>query len=193
MTNEELAVLARGGSTAALLELWDQVRRLAWRFIPRWQSAAGGAGMEAADCEQVAFLALLRAVGAFDAGKGLRFSTYFTKALKQEFFIAAGIRTEKQTRDPLRYASSLDVPASPDAPEGDTLAELLEDPRAEEAMEGAALRLTVAEVLAELPEEQRRAVYGRYWLGLPVDRKTHDAALRALRHPSRSRRLRALG
>lgn len=51
------------------------------------------------------------------------------------------------------------------------------------------LRALVAELLSELPEDQRAAVVGRYWHDQPVDPAAHAAALRQLRHPSRSRRL----
>lgn len=44
MSNEELAVTAKGGDTNALLDLWSRVRRLAWRFIPRWRAAARKTG-----------------------------------------------------------------------------------------------------------------------------------------------------
>lgn len=192
MSNEELAVTAKGGDREALLALWAQVRRLAWRFMPRWRTAAEAGGLTVEDLEQTAFLALLRAVDAFDPGRGLKFSTYFVTALRAEVFAASGIRTEKNSRDPLRYAVSLDVPPSPDAAENDTLAELIPDPAAAEAIESADLRLTVRDFLEELPEPQRRAVYGRFWLEIPVDQKAIAAALKALRHPSRSRRLKEL-
>lgn len=192
MSNEELAAMARGGNGDALLDLWAQVRRLAWKFIPRWRTAAEAGGLTAEDLEQVAFLALLRAVDAFDAERGLKFSTYFITALKAEVFAASGIRTEKRARDPLRYAVSLDVPLSQDAPEDTALSELIPDPAAEEAIDSAGLRLAIQGFLAELPEPQRRALYERYWLEISTDRKAHDAALKALRHPSRSKRLREL-
>ena len=105
---------------------------------------------------------------------------------------ASGIRTEKRARDPLRAAVSLDAPLTDD--EGDvTLADTIQDPAAEAVIEGAALRLTVQGILAELSEDQQTALRQRYWLDIPLDeagRKAHDAALRALRHPSMSRRLR---
>ena len=192
MNNEELAVTAKGEDKDALLDLWAQVRRMAWKFLPRWRTAAEAGGLTAEDLEQVAFLALLRAVDAFDAGRGLGFSTYFVTALRAEVFAASGIHTEKRARDPLRYAVSLDVPLSQDAPEDSSLSELIPDPAAEEAIDSAGLRLTIRDFLAELPEPQRRALYERYWLEISVDQKAHDAALKALRHPSRSRRLKAL-
>lgn len=192
MSNEELAVTAKGGDKDALLDLWAQVRRLAWRFLPRWRTAAEAGGLTAEDLEQTAFLALLRAVDAFDVERGLKFSTYFITMLKAEVFAASGIRTEKRARDPLRYAVSLDVPLSQDAPEDTALSELIPDPAAEEAIDSAGLRLAIQGFLAELPEPQRRALYERYWLEISTDRKAHDAALKALRHPSRSKRMREL-
>lgn len=189
-TNEQLASRAQGGDEAALLELWNQVKRLAWYFMPRWRAAAEAGGLTVEDLEQTAFLALLGAVRGYDPERGFMFSTFFTTALKREIYNASGIRTEKRSRDPLRYASSLDAPASPDAPEDSTLAELIPDPEAEANIDGAALRLEVASVLEGLPEAQRAAVVRRYWYGLPADAKTISDALRALRHPSRSRRLR---
>lgn len=195
MNNEKLVLLVQTGDKDALLTLWVQVRRLAWKFIPRWRRAAEAGGLTVEDLEQVGFLALLRAVNSFDPGRGCAFSTCFTTALKAEVFAAAGIRTEKQSRDPLRQAVSLDVSPGLKASEEIALVDLIEDPAAEAAIEGTGLRLAVQDIVAELPEEQRAALYRRYWLDLPpreVDRKAHDAALRALRHPSRSRRLREL-
>ena len=89
---------------------------------------------------------------------------------------------------------SLDVPLTDG--EGDmTLADTIPDPEAEAAIEGAALRLTVWDIMSELPKDQQAALYRRYWLNLPLDeagRKAHDAALRTLRHPSRSKALRQM-
>lgn len=59
------------------------------------------------------------------------------------------------------------------------------------AIEGMDVRLGVAEVLAELPEEQRRVIRDRYWNDLQVDARTHAAAMKRLRHPDCSRRLKA--
>ena len=193
MSNEEIAVLAQTGDKDALLTLWAQVRRLAWKFIPRWRTAAAAGGMVDADLEQTAFMGMLRAVDAFDPGRGLKFSSYFVMSLRAEVFTAAGINSERKARDPLRTAVSLDLPASPNTPEDTTLADLIPDPAAETDINDSALRLTMRDIIAELPSDQQIALYRRYWLELPptaVDRRSHDAALRALRHPSRSRQLR---
>lgn len=195
MSNEELAGLARAGDEDALLTLWNQVRRLAWRFLRPWTASARLAGLTQEDLSQVAFLALLKAVDAFDPGRGFRFSTYFTQTLRAEVFIAAGLRSEKQARDPLRYAVSLDLPASPDSPEDLTLGDLIVDPQAGEPFRQVEAFGDLEPYLAALPEHQRAALYRRYWLDLPLDalaRKAHDNALRTLRHPDQSRKLRRL-
>lgn len=192
MNNEEIAVLAQTGDRDALLTLWAQVRRLAWKFIPRWRTGAAAGGLVDEDLEQIAFMGMLRAVDSFRPDAGWRFSTIFVRAAQNELAAAVG-RTDRQLSDPLRFAVSLDLPASPDADEDLTLRDMLEDPQAEEAFRRAEVFGALEPFLSDLPEDQQAALYRRYWLELPpgeVDRKAHDAALRALRHPSRSRQLR---
>ena len=192
MSNEELCALAGGGDRDAMMELWWQVRRLAWKFIPRWRTAAAAGGMVDVDLEQVAFIGLLRAVDSFRPDAGWRFSTIFVRAVQNELAAAVG-RTDRQLSDPLRTAVSLDLPASPDAAEELRLADMLEDPQAAEAFRRAEVFGALEPFLSDLPADQQAALYRRYWLELPpgeVDRRSHDAALRALRHPSRSRQLR---
>ena len=48
MTNEELAVMVQSGDRDALLVLWEQVRRLVWKYANRW-AVYGGNGVEAED------------------------------------------------------------------------------------------------------------------------------------------------
>ena len=192
MSNEEIAVLAQTGDKDALLTLWAQVRRLAWKFIPRWRAATTAGGLEDADLEQIAFVGLMRAVDSFRPDAEWRFSTIFVRAVQNELAAAVG-RTDRQLSDPLRFAVSLDLPASPDADEELRLADMLEDPQAAEAFRRAEVFGALEPFLSDLPADQQAALYRRYWLELPpgeTDRRSHDAALRALRHPSRSRQLR---
>ena len=191
MTNEELAGLTRNGDESALLELWKQVRRLAWKFIPRWTAAAHLTGLEPADMEQIAFLGLLKAVQRFDPTAGFKFSTVFVRIMQNEFTAATG-RTERQQADPLRYAVSLDVPASPDAPEDLTLGDLIEDPQAEEPFRQVDRFGDLEPYLAALPKNQQAALYRRFWLDVDADAKAVNAALRTLRPPSNSRQLKKL-
>ena len=191
MTNEELAALVRDGDRDALLTLWGNVRRLAWSQLKRWAWACQQAGMEPEDCEQCALLALWAAAVGFDPEKGA-FSTWFTIQLRRWFFEFAGLRTEKQAGDPLRTAGSLDVPASPDASEDLCLADVIPDPAAEEALEHADLRLSVWSVVEELTAAEQAAVWTKFYADGSPDPRTLAGALRALRHPCRSKRLRAL-
>ncbi len=191
MTNEELAGLAQTGDETALLELWRQSRRLAWKFIQCWTASARLAGLEPEDLNQIAFLGLLKAVQRFDLNAGFKFSTIFIRIVQNELSTATG-RTERQRADPLRYALSLDIPASPDAPEDLTLGDLIEDPQAEEPFRQVDRFGDLEPYLAALPKNQQAALYRRFWLEVDADTKAVNAALRTLRHPSNSRQLKKL-
>lgn len=176
-TNEELA------AAGDLLPLWEAVQRLVWKQARRW-AGIGGAEME--DLVQVGFIAMMEAVRTFNPEAGA-FSTWLCLHIRREFTEATG----RRRRDPLQGAVSLDVPL--DEEDGSTLGELIPDPTAEAAVLEVAerdRRERIRAILGELPEDQRRAVVDRYYLGRTVDKKVHAAALRQLRHPSMSRRLR---
>ena len=186
MSNEELVALVQAGDREALLKLWTQVRRMVYQQAARW---AGLNGTTMEDLEQAGFIAMLRAVDTYDPTKA-KFSTYLFQRLRAEFSAATGQHTKQARLDPLQNAVSLDAPLTGDD-DSDTFADLIPDPAAEAAIEGMDVRLGVAEVLAELPEEQRKAVYDKYWCDLQVDARTHAAAMKRLRHPDCSRRLKA--
>ena len=187
VSNEELVALIQTGDREVLLKLWTQVRRMVYQQAARW---AGLNGTTMEDLEQAGFIAMLRAVDTYDPSRQVRFSTYLFYRLRAEFLAATGQHTKQARLDPLQSAVSLDAPLTDDgAP--DTFADLIPDPAAEAAIEGMDVRLGVAEVLAELPEEQRKAIRDRYWNDLQVDTRTHAAAMKRLRHPDCSKRLRA--
>lgn len=186
MNNEELAAMAQAGDREALLKLWTQVRRMVYQQAMRW-AGVGGTTLE--DLEQAGFIAVLRAVDTYDPTKA-KFSTHLFQRLRAELSAATGYNSKRSRFDPLQIAVSLDAPLSDDD-DSDTFADLIPDPAAEAAIEGMDIRLGVAGVLAELPEEQRKAVYDKYWCDLQVDARTHAAAMKRLRHPDCSRRLKA--
>ena len=185
MSNEELVSLIQAGDRDKLVELCYQVRRLVCKSAARW---AGLGGTTVEDLTQAGFIAVMRAVDSYDPSRGTKFSTYLFQCLRAEFSVATGQHTKRARLDPLQSAVSLDAPLTDDD-DSDTFADLIPDPAAEAAIEGADVRLGVAEVLAELPEEQRKAVYDKYWCDLQVDARTHAAAMKRLRHPDCSRRL----
>lgn len=191
-TNEELVAEIQSGQRERWVELWRQMQGLAWKCIRRWSWAKEKTGVENEDLLQASMIALLAAADSYDAARGAQFSTWYVMALKGEFTRAAGIRTAKQSQDPLRDATSLDAPLMDDEGDSLTLADTLEAPEAEEPFRQVELRVSLRKALAELPADQRRAIINRYWLEIPADPRAHDAALRALRHPSKLRALRGL-
>lgn len=188
--NEELVRDIRAGDRGKLILLWENVRRLVWQQARRWD---GLGGFELEDLVQAGFIATLEAVRTFDPEAGA-FSTWLYQHIRREFNEATGQHTQRQKRDPLQTAASLDAPL--DEESETELWELIPDPAAEAAFLEVAerdrierIRAVLGEALAELPEEQRRAVVGKYYCGRSVDSKAHAAALRRLRNPSWSRRL----
>lgn len=195
MTNEELAKLIQAGERGRMLELWAQVRRFAYQQANRWaRFGRGGTSIE--DLEQTAFLALLDALKMWDPSRGAFLSLYALR-LKGAFSEATGQNTQRDRLDPLDGSVSLDTPLSDD-PDAGTLADVVRDPTAEQAMDDVAerdclthRRAAVRRALEGLPADQRRAVVLRYWRGESPDPRALNAAMRALRHPSVSRQLRA--
>ena len=187
MSNEELVALIQAGDRDRIVELWHQVQRMVYKQAARW---AGLGGTTIEDMTQAGFIAVLRAVDSYDPSRGTKFSTHLFQRLRAELSAATGQHTKQARLDPLQNAVSLDAPLTDDD-DSDTFADLIPDPAAEAAIEGMDVRLGVAGVLAELPEEQRKAVYDKYWCDLQVDARTHAAAMKRLRHPDCSKRLRA--
>ena len=187
VTNEELARLAQAGDGEALLKLWTQVKRMVYKMALRW-AVAGRGGATVEDLCQSAFIALMLAVDSYDPTRA-KFSTWFWKYLQREFAVATGQQSKQAELDALQSSISIDAPLTADDGDPFTLADTIEDPAAEAEIESTGIRLAVEEALSGLPENQRRAVRDKYWRGLPVDSKTHAAALRYLRHPARSRQL----
>ncbi|MBD5154038.1 MAG: sigma-70 family RNA polymerase sigma factor [Oscillibacter sp.] len=201
MSNEELAVMVQSGDRERLTELWDQVRRLIWKQARRW-AVGGRNGVELEDLLQAGFIAAMRAADNFDSSTGAKFTTALDYYLKQEFTAAVGQRTKRSRMDPLQSAVSLDAPLTDDEGDPFTLTDTLPDPAAEAAFENVmeqdrAKRLhdVLEAAIATLSEEQQCATRRRYFTMKPLrpgqtrysDTTAHAAALRLLRHPSRSR------
>lgn len=147
--------------------------------------------------EQAGFIALMRAVDSFEPTAGARFSTWYYPIVKDEFQRATGRRTEKQRRDPLDAAVSLDVPITEDS-DNITLGDSIPDPGAEAAMldvdcrEGLRrLHAALEAAIVTLPFDLQAAIRGRYYRGEVVNANAHSKALRMLRAPKCSQALRA--
>jgi len=185
VSNEELVALIQAGDRDRIVELWHQVQRMVYKQAARW---AGLGGTTIEDMTQAGFIAVLRAVDSYDPSRGTKFSTHLFQRLRAELS-AAGYSSKTSWFDPLQNAVSLDAPLTDE--EDATLADFIPDPAAAAEMDSMEVRIGVAAILAELPEEQQRAVRGKYWHDLTVDKKTLNAAMKRLRHPDCSRRLKA--
>ena len=172
MTNEELAVKAKGGNQDALLELWEQnsglVYVMARRKFAQLEADGNTCGVELDDLKQAAFLALVSAVGYFETEKGIAFTTYWGNTVKTEFNALLGIRTSK--RDPLNTALSLDAPLD-DGPDNGTMGDTISDPKdayseAEERMWQELLHTVIDKALSSLPREEEKVLRLRYYDGL---------------------------
>lgn len=195
MTNEELVVLIQGGERDELVELWQQVRRMALKEAVRW-AAYRSHGVELEDLEQAGFIALMRAVDSFEPTAGAKFSTWYYPIMRSEFQRAAGRRTTKQAQDPLQQAVSLDMPVGEDE-DSATLGELIPDPAAEAAVLDVEerdrrdlLHTALEAAIANLPLDLQAAIRGRYYCGGRVDNRAHSKAMRMLRAPKCSQTLR---
>ena len=195
MTNEELATLIQSGERDKVLELWKQVRRFALQQANRW-ARIGRGGVTVADLEQSSFLALLDALERWEPSRGTFLHLYSIR-LKAEFTAATMQRTQRYRLDPLYFCEILEEPLRVD-PDVGTLADVTPDPTAEWAVESVSerdylthRRAAVRRALDGLPADQRRAVVLRYWHGESPEPRALNAAMRALRHPSVSRGLRA--
>ena len=203
MEASKIAAAVQAGQ-ADRLELWEAVRRFAYDRAYRWcRAMEGRGGMVLEDYIQVAFLALLEALESWDPAAGA-FLTWDGLKLKGAFTEAVGMRTQRDKRDPIHHALSLDAPLT-DSESGEdfTLADVIEDPYAAAGVEAVAeldyqRRRTqaLATALDGLTEDQRRAVVLRHCNGLTLDqtaarmgttrataRAAEQKGLRLLRHP----------
>ena len=203
MEASKIAAAVQAGQ-ADRLELWEAVRRFAYDRAYRWcRAMEGRGGMVLEDYIQVAFLALLEALESWDPAAGA-FLTWYGLKLKGAFTEAVGMRTQRDKRDPIHHALSLDAPLT-DSESGEdfTLADVIEDPYAAAGGEAVAeldyqRRRTqaLATALDGLTEDQRRAVVLRHCNGLTLDqtaarmgttrataRAAEQKGLRLLRHP----------
>ena len=174
MTNEELAVQIKQGRSDLYVELWSQVHDfITYMALLRVCSVERPSEIDADDLIQSGYLALVDAVRAFDTERGA-FTTVLGYHLKRAFNEACGTRTERAARDPIHRASSLDVPANTDDPDGESWVDLIP---ASECVEEIAVdnayreRLREAEerLLSRLPEQSADIIRAKYLTGEPVE------------------------
>ena len=177
MTNEELALQVKAGSKERLGPLWEQSKRLLFSLAAKemrsdaMKARAKESGLEPCDIEQELFFALAAAVKAYDPSRGYRFTSYLKYAVKNRLQSVLGLRTEKQKRDPLCRADSLDRQIEQE--DGETsLSDIVPDPQgetglfsAEDAIFKHQLHEALETALNDIEPEQKRVIVGRYFQG----------------------------
>jgi RNA polymerase sigma factor (sigma-70 family) len=206
MSNEEMVVLIQEGRRELMADLWEQVRLFVIKQARR-VPLEGRADVELDDLIQSGYLALVDAVADYKPEMG-GFLTVLKYRLLTRFAEATRFRSERQQRETLAGALSLDAAVS-DEGRSSTLGDFQEDPAAADALEAvedrifrAQLREAVADVLGDLPKEQRELLRLRYWegrtllelaeaRGVAIEgvRQKEKKAIRELRKPKNAVRL----
>lgn len=174
MTNEELVALIQAGERDKINELWQNVERFVWQQAGR-RILRGADGVTVEDLYQSGYLALVEAVESYDAERGMSFIGWLAVALKNTFNAAAGQRSERQRRDPIHQAVSVDAPAYQDEA-GPTVAEIVPDESAVIAFSAVEYRdflrycrRLIAAALYTLPPAQGNLLRLHYLEGRSLD------------------------
>ena len=176
MTTDKIATAVQAGD-ADILELWRAVERFAKKQALRWCRAwEGRSGVVLDDLMQASFLSLLDALASWKSDGGTFIGLYAMK-LKTAFATVYGQRTERERRDPLQYAISLETPLE-DSNEELTVADTVPDPAAELAFDEVSeadmvcrLHDALENALSTLPQEQADALRTKYYEERPADER----------------------
>ena len=209
MTNEDIVIMIQAGDTGLYADLWQNIERLVrWKAQRVISAIANRGGAEFDDLYQSGYLAMVAAVDTYDPDSG-SFAGWLMLHLKKAFAETTGTRSQKQARDPLHSALSLDYPLTDDS-NADELQEIIPDPVAELPMQGVderiyqqQLRNALETALDRLPDKQRDTLRKKYLEGIPVEQiaidsgstrqsvwQSEKSGLRQLRHPANAKLLR---
>lgn len=174
---EELVIKIQHGDQSLVPVLWQRTECFARRVVaPKAAMAEERTGYTTEDLLCEAFLALLKSVKAYSAGGS--FLTLFRWHLTNQIVAAAGLKTERERRDPLNCRPlSIDAPLTDDD-NTSLLVELVPDAAAERAIEDvddadyvAALRDVLDSAIdARLTKPQAQAVRLRYFSAMTAER-----------------------
>lgn len=209
MSNEEIVSLIQSGNVNYFADLWEQIERLVRWKANRIISAIGSrAGAEFDDLYQSGYLAMVAAVNTYDPESG-SFAGWFMLHLRTAFAEATGTRSQKQAKDPIHLASSLNCPLSDDS-DADLLLAVIPDPIGEISLQNVEERIyqqqlhnALTAALEKLPDNERDVIQKKYLEGIPAEqiavergttreviRQNEKNGLRQLRHPANAKLLR---
>lgn len=213
MTNEELcSLIARDGNREQIYALWEQTHKLffmhADRLYRRYRERASCCGAEPEDLRQVCWFAFLSALSDYirEPGRDEKLTTFAWAHVRREIYGLLNLRTERQRKEPLNNAVSIDVPLSSDD-EVLTIADTLSDSAALKPFEDVAeseIAGQIRECVSRLDPTQGEIVRWRYWeeepissiadrMGITVSetQSLQRKAMRSLRRMERLRRIRS--
>ena len=210
MTNEEMALAVQRGESCA--PLWEAVQKLVyllmWRQYNGKRERCTSAGVTLEDLQQEGYIATVQAAQAYDPAKPFPFNAYLRYAVQNRANALVGLRTSKQTHEPVHNAISLDVPLQ--GAEDVSMIDTIADAGAYAAMEQVEARIdaqylhgALERALGEIPRDQADLIRARYYGGqsmpqaakamrIPVDRAqaVYNRGMQALRRPKSTKHIR---
>lgn len=174
MTNEELASMAQKGNQNALHALYMQNKGLLAllfkRLIASGRERMTAAGVTEDDAIQCGYFVLLDAVKAYDPAQGLKFTAYLKYPVINQWNVLIGYRTQKQRREPLNIAASLDEPITDGEGNQTARVETVECTAATQAFQAAEdglytqqLHDDLEDLLGKLTPEQETVIRAHYY------------------------------
>lgn len=171
MTQEEMAAMIQNGASEYIVPLWEAVEKLVYMIARKYyyghQEICAKAGVEEQDLLQESFFGFLLAVQYFKPDSGCKFTSFLDLPLKNCFNDMCGMRTQRDRKDPVNSAVSIDMPIGED---GITLADTVPDPAAEDdffsleaRLDQQRLRSDLDECLSKLPPLQAEAIRARFY------------------------------
>lgn len=168
MENEQLVTLIQSGHRDLLPVLWERTQRLIKMLIVRY--AKGRIlpnSIDLDDLLQCGYFALLQAVRAFKADKGLKFTSYLSYSVKNAI--------DEETGNDRKHFKEISYNKTVKDKSGDDveILDLLEDSTAEfdifEPVELTDTQRIVTEALEQLPPVQREVISKHYLKGLTLN------------------------
>lgn len=213
MTNEELALAYQQGNKAALSTLWEQTKRLIYKFCHAFYNRNADRctthGVVLEDLLQEGFFALIQAASAYKADKEYKFTSYLNYPLKNRFHALTGLRTNLK-EDSLNMSTSLNIPIQQAEGEPNMeMGELFADSECESVMDNLemsfvmpALSKDLESAIKQLEPIEQCAIRGRYYEGKTLNalaeaegttreriRQAETKGLRGLRRPDLAEKL----
>lgn len=168
MSIEEIVIAIQNGDTERKEELWPAIYKLVYKYCNRYTYTADKRGYTFEDLVSVSWFGVERAIKAYDAEKGYKFTTYLKYHLMNVIHEALGLRGRKSS---IRTVS-LDTPVGED--EDATLGELIEDEHAGEpfeTVEDRELYQWVRDMVDTLKPKNKAVIQGIYFDG--IERKDY--------------------